>query len=112
MLGSSVRESKINNKSTEMYKNYILRLVSAVCTMDGALRGLVRKTGRMMAQRSGQITNIKVHPLATHINMNLIRTIYCLIYYLGNVGNLVDRQPDSGVGWSCGHGLGSGRAWP
>ena len=67
-------------------------------TMYGALRGLVRKTWRMIAQRSGQIANIKVHPLATHINMNLIRTIYCLIYYLGNVGDLVDRQPDSGVG--------------
>ena len=54
-------------------------------TMGGALRDLVRKTWRMNCAAQRTNANIKVRPPATRYT-NLIRTFYCLIYYLGMSG--------------------------
>ena len=53
--------------------------------MGGALRDLVRKTWRMNCAAQRTNANIKVRPPTTQ-HTNLIRTFYCLIYYLGMSG--------------------------
>ena len=88
----------IKNKSTEMYKNYILRLVSAFAQCMVLSVALVRKTWRMKC--SAQRTNCK-QKFARRLRVHTIKSnTYFLLSNLlsGDVGDFLDRQPDFGIG--------------
>ena len=83
-----------------MYKNYIFDLVSAFAQCMVLSVALVRKTWRMKC--SAQRTNCKhkSSPAARRLHTIYKSNTYFLLSNLlsGHVGDLVDRQPDFGVG--------------
>ena len=109
---ASIREMSINNWVYWDVQELYLRLVSAFAQCMVLSVALVRKTWRMKC--SAQRTNCK-HKSSpvdyVYTQSNLIRTFYCLIYYLGMSGT--SRTGSQTVvqvsqGW---FGLGLGLVW-